>query len=339
MTSIRSKRKDDHVAHALEQNGYNHDFDNVVLVHNSLPDFDLKDVDTSAAYLKQKFNYPFYINAMTGGSEKTKEINRRLGLIAKYFGLALSVGSQHVALDDVIYEDSFRIVREVNPDGFIIGNVNANATVDEAKRAIAMIDANALGIHINIAQELTMDEGDREFTHWLDHIQAIVEAVDVPVIVKEVGFGMNDTTVRKLISRGVAHVDVSGKGGTNFIAIENARSKKKRFSYLEDWGISPVESLLMTRSSHHDIEMLASGGVKTPLDVAKLLRLGANAVGISSYFLTVAHLEETEMFEEVSQFIYELKVIMTLVGAKSITQLKTVNVRLLNHLEVYNETK
>ncbi|WZU01553.1 hypothetical protein MGH68_19450 [Erysipelothrix sp. D19-032] len=109
-----------------------------------------------------------------------------------------------------------------------------------------MIKADALGIHINIAQEITMDEGDRDFAHWLDHIEAIIRSVDVPVIVKEVGFGMSDETVRQLLDRGVRYVDVSGRGGTNFIMIENARSERKRYDYLADWGLTPVESLLMT---------------------------------------------------------------------------------------------
>lgn len=337
--NIRSQRKDDHVVHALEQNGFHNDFQNVRFVHNSLPNINMSDVDLESSYLNHRFAYPVYINAMTGGSEKTKEINHRLALIAARFGLAMSVGSQHVALDDASQVASFSVVRDVNPDGFLIGNVNANATVEEAQRAIAMIGANALGIHINVAQEITMDEGDRDFSHWLDHIRAIVEAVDVPVLVKEVGFGMSLKTVQQLYDCGVRYVDVSGRGGTNFIAIENARSEKKRYDYLSDWGITPVESLLMTRPLHHKVCMLASGGVTTPLDVLKLVALGAQGVGVSGYFLKVSHLDEKEMFEEVALFLEDLRKCMVLIGAQNINELRNADIQLREGLVMYRETK
>ncbi|CAM3562814.1 MULTISPECIES: type 2 isopentenyl-diphosphate Delta-isomerase [Erysipelothrix] len=339
MSSIRSQRKDDHVAHALEQNGFKNDFELVRFIHNSLPNMNFSDVDLSSHYFGHAFEYPVYINAMTGGSDKTREINQKLAMIAKHFGLAMAVGSQHVALDDASQIPSFSIVRETNPDGFIIGNINANASVDDAIRAIQMIKADALGIHINIAQEITMDEGDRDFAHWLDHIEAIIRSVDVPVIVKEVGFGMSDETVRQLLDRGVRYVDVSGRGGTNFIMIENARSERKRYDYLADWGLTPVESLLMTQPYHHQAQMLASGGVTNPLDVMKLLRLGAHGVGISGYFLKAAHLETDAMFDEVELFLEDLKKLMVLIGASDLTALRKRKIQLLERLVMYDETK
>lgn len=336
--SIRSKRKDDHVELALSLGNYNNDFSKVKFIHNSLPNLNWDDISLNSRYLNQDFNFPVYINAMTGGSEKTKVINSRLAKVAKHFGLAMSVGSQHVALDNPEFSSSFSVIREVYPEGFFIANVSANATVEMAQQAITMIGANALGIHINIAQEITMDEGDRDFSHWLENIKAIVKGVSVPVIVKEVGFGMSNNTVETLISLGVKHIDVSGNGGTNFIAIENARSEKKRFDYLMDWGHSPVESLLMTKMYHSHVEMLASGGVKNPLDVMKLCRLGAQGVGISKTFLEAVQNEET-MIEDVSEFLVDLKKMMMLLGVSSIKDLRNVPIQLNDSLERLYGTK
>lgn len=319
----RSERKDAHVKHALEQIIRKNDFDRVGLTHQSLPSFDLEDVNLSTTYLNHQFDYPIYINAMTGGSEKTKEINRKLASLAKRFNLAMSVGSQHVALDDPIYESSFSIIRETYPNGFFIGNVNGNASVEDAKRAIKMIDANALGIHINPAQELTMDEGDRQFKHWIHNIEAIVKGVNIPVIVKEVGNGLSKKTVQKLMEIGVKHVDLSGKGGTNFIDIENNRSERKRYDYLNHWGISTVDSLLQNQAHMEDIEVVASGGIRNPLDVIKALALGANAVGMSRYFLDRAH-EKND--QELIMFLEDLKKIMVLVDCVDIKSLKKLEV-------------
>ncbi len=333
--SVRSQRKDDHVALALSLDSQKNDFNLVKFEHNSLPNLNWDDISMRSNYLNHDFSYPVYINAMTGGSEKTKVLNARLATIAKEFGLAMSVGSQHVALDNPEYTSSFSIIRDVYPDGFFIANVSANATLERAQAAIDMIGANALGIHINIAQEITMDEGDRDFAHWFENISSIVKGVSVPVIVKEVGFGMSEATVQKLLDLGVKHVDVSGKGGTNFIAIENARSIKKRFDYLLDWGHSPVESLLMTKPLHDSVEMLASGGVQNPLDVMKLLRLGAQGVGISKMFLEAVQNEDT-MIDDIADFLEDLKKMMMLLGVKDIAALKTTNIQLHESLVRYD---
>lgn len=336
---MRSRRKDEHVELALRQEHSEiNDYGLVRFIHRGLVRLDLKDIDTSSNYLNHDFSLPFYINAMTGGSMKTLETNRKLSRLAKHFGLAMAVGSQHAALNDSSLEESYRVVRSENPDGFIMGNVSANASVEEAIRAVKMIDANALGIHINVAQELTMDEGDRDFSAWEDNIAAIVKALDVPVIVKEVGFGMSSETVQRLIDCGVKHVDVSGHGGTNFIWIENTRSKAKRFDYLSDWGISTVESLLMTKSLHSKVEVFASGGVKTPLDVMKLLALGAKAVGISGHFLHAAQLEEDLMIASIEDFIEDFKRLMLLVGAKGVSDIASCQLQLLGRLgQMYEE--
>ncbi|NLW15860.1 MAG: type 2 isopentenyl-diphosphate Delta-isomerase [Erysipelothrix sp.] len=318
---MRSKRKDEHLLYALEQDTFYDGFEGVRLTHQSLPSYDMSDVSLQSTYLNRTFETPIYINAMTGGSDKTLEVNKKLALLAQKHKLAMAVGSQHVALDDPQYEKTFRIVRENYPEGFLIGNVNANATVEEAKRAIEMIDANALGIHINPAQELTMDEGDRNFKHWIENISNIVASVDVPVIVKEVGNGMSLETVEKLIAIGVKHVDVSGRGGTNFIWIENKRSEAKRYDYLENWGLTTVESLVDNIQHQKKVEVIASGGVTSPLDVIKCLVLGAKAVGMSGMFLKAVMNNEEEKIDD---FIEDLKKLLILVDVNSPSKLNTI---------------
>ncbi len=318
---MRSKRKDEHVKYALEQENFYHDFEKVKLIHQALPSYDLNEVSLKTNYLNHDFDLPIYINAMTGGSNKTLQINTKLALLAKKHKLAMAVGSQHVALDDAQYEASFKVVRENYPEGFLISNVNANATVEDAKRAIKMIDANALQIHINPAQELSMDEGDRTFKHWSENIKAIAQAVDVPVLVKEVGNGLSKETVDKLIDLDVKHVDVSGRGGTNFIWIENARSEYKRYDYLENWGLTTVEALIDNEVHFDKVEVLASGGIKTPLDVIKSLALGAKAVGMSGLFLK-AVMDDREI--EIEHFIEDLKKIMVLVDVNKVQSLRDI---------------
>ena len=335
----RSQRKDDHMNLALKQETRTNDFDLIRYFHHSFPELNFNDVDLSAKYLNHYFDYPFYINAMTGGSLKTKELNRKLAILAKKYNLMMVVGSQHAALDDETLAETYSIVREVNPDGFIVGNINPNASVEEAKRAIEMIGANALSIHVNPAQELAMDEGDRDFSHWLDSIKKIKQAVSVPVIVKEVGFGMSRYTISQLYKIGIEHVDVSGRGGTNFIKIENDRSEMKELDYLENWGMSTVESLLEAKPFMSKIEILASGGVRHPLDVIKALSLGASAVGMSGHFLRMAQKEEETMEKEMERFIDDLKKIMLLLGKRNIGQLIDTDLILEGRLKDHYEKK
>ena len=318
---MRSKRKDEHVQEALKQSINTNDFDRLRFVHQSFPNLNYEDVDTSVTVFGRQFPLPVYINAMTGGSKKTEEINRKLALLAKKYDLMMVVGSQHAAIDDPSLKSSYQIARKTHPQGFIVGNVNPNASVEAALCAIEMLEADALSIHVNPAQELTMDEGDRDFKHWLDNIELINKSVKVPVIVKEVGFGISHETINTLKNIGIKNIDVSGKGGTNFIAIENNRSINKRFDYLHNWGLSTVECLIMARNQN-DITKFASGGIRNPLDVIKALALGAEAVGLSRYFLDLAQLEEEKMYESFSLFVEDIKRIMLLLGAKNIKELR-----------------
>lgn len=261
------------------------DFDRVRFVHHSIPNINVDEVDLTSRTTDFDMTYPIYINAMTGGSEWTKQINAKLAVVARETGLAMAVGSTHAALRNPKMAESFSIARQTNPEGIIFSNVGADVPVDKAVEAVSLLDAQALQIHVNAPQELVMPEGNREFSTWLDNVAAIVQRVDVPVIIKEVGFGMSKELYKDLIDVGVTYVDVSGKGGTNFVTIENERRSNKDMDYLANWGQSTVESLLESSAYQDSLNVFASGGVRTPLDVVKSLALGAKAVGMSRPFL------------------------------------------------------
>lgn len=253
-------------------------------MHHSIPNINVDEVDLTSRTTDFDMTYPIYINAMTGGSEWTKQINAKLAVVARETGLAMAVGSTHAALRNPKMAESFSIARQTNPEGIIFSNVGADVPVDKAVEAVSLLDAQALQIHVNAPQELVMPEGNREFSTWLDNVAAIVQRVDVPVIIKEVGFGMSKELYKDLIDVGVTYVDVSGKGGTNFVTIENERRSNKDMDYLANWGQSTVESLLESSAYQDSLNVFASGGVRTPLDVVKSLALGAKAVGMSRPF-------------------------------------------------------
>ena len=320
-------RKDEHVDLALDnfKKFKSSDFDSMKIVYNSLSFTDFEDVDLSTNFCGLDFEFPFYINAMTGGSDKTLEINKQLANIAKRTGIAIASGSMSAALKDEKQIPSFKILRENNPEGIIMANIGAEYSLKEALRAVEIIDADILQIHINLIQELVMPEGDRSFKVWTKNIEEIVKNVGVPVIVKEVGFGMSDVTIRSLKDLGVKTIDVSGAGGTNFVTIENERRENKEFHYLEDFGISKIDSLLNSLSYQDNVEILASGGIRHPLDILKSLILGAKAVGISGLILsTLMNEGEDETVKLINRYKQELKTLMVLVDREKISDLHTV---------------
>ncbi|WP_436960694.1 type 2 isopentenyl-diphosphate Delta-isomerase [Staphylococcus xylosus] len=320
----REQRKNEHVEIAMAQKDATiSDFDEIRFVHHSIPNIDVDDVDLTSNLTDFTLNQPLYINAMTGGSEWTKQINEKLAVIARETGIAMAVGSTHAALRNSKMASSFSVVRETNPEGIIFSNVGADVPVDKAVESVKLLDAQALQVHVNAPQELVMPEGNRTFSTWMENLAQIVARVDVPVIVKEVGFGMSKETIKSLNEIGIKYVDVSGRGGTNFVDIENERRTYKDMDYLGLWGQTTVESLLESTAYQQDMNILASGGVRTPLDAVKCLALGASAVGMSRPFLN--HVENygiTETLNYTEQFTEHMKKIMTMLDAKSIKDLQ-----------------
>jgi isopentenyl-diphosphate Delta-isomerase len=322
--SIREKRKDEHVHLALNTNeALQSDFDDLFFVHRSLPEMNQEEVDLTARVGDLKLKYPLYINAMTGGSEKTGAINAALAEAAKETGIAIAVGSQHSGLRNETLADTYRVVRDKNPNGIVFGNVGADAPVDYALRAIDMLQADALQIHLNVPQEVVMPEGERHFSGMLKKIEAIIKKTTLPVIIKETGFGMCGETLAQFKKCGVQFVDVGGGGGTDFIHIENERREKKDFSYLKNWGQSTPVSLLEAQPFLDDMTILASGGIRNPLDAVKSMALGASAVGAAGSFLKVLHTSGTEgLIEEINTWKEHLKMIFLMQGARSIEDIR-----------------
>ncbi|WP_422119376.1 type 2 isopentenyl-diphosphate Delta-isomerase [Gardnerella sp. DNF00354] len=338
--SLIEQRKDDHIEIAYRQ--YNAQaesgFEHVRFIPNALPQLALNDVDTSVRVFDEttKWDTPLYINAMTGGSKKGENINESLARVAAKTGLAMASGSLSAALKNPRLAETFSVIRRFNPQGFVMANVSAGASAEQAIKAVEILQANALQIHLNAAQELVMSEGDRDFSAWLNNIETIVSALDsmkVPVVVKETGCGMSARDVLRLQNVGVRAVDVGGRGGTNFVAIENARrGRESGYEFLDSWGLTTVESLIdiaqcdeILREPRDSAQMqvFASGGVRTPLDVVRSLRLGASAAGVAGEFLhTLISEGEDALVEQIESWKAQIRVIMALLGCKNIEDLR-----------------
>jgi len=322
----RSKRKWDHIHLALATGHERHaGFDDISFIHQSLPNSSLEQVNLNTKIGELFLSSPIFINAMTGGGgERTFEINRNFAIAAKESGVAIAVGSQMSALRDSAERKTYEIVRKEYQNGIIIGNLGSEATVDEAKAAIEMLEANALQIHLNIVQELAMPEGDRDFRFALERIEKIVSNVDVPVIIKEVGFGMNRETVAKLQSVGISAVDIGGFGGTNFAKIENER-RTNSLAFFNEWGIPTTVAIVEANETATGISVIASGGIQTSFDIAKSIALGADAAGMAGFFLKILMKEGIDaLIKEIKMLHQELAIIMTALGAKNIFALQHV---------------
>ncbi|MDR0300542.1 MAG: type 2 isopentenyl-diphosphate Delta-isomerase [Streptococcaceae bacterium] len=284
-------RKDEHLSLAQKfwrnQNFENSTgFGDIRLIPKSLPEISMTEIDISANVFGYKFKKPFYIEAITGGSERGDRINAQLAEIAKNQRLAMAVGSQSIALKYPELAVGFAKVRQIHKDGFLFANIGASHGLEGAKRAVDMIEANALEIHVNVIQELAMKdgEGDRSF-YWLENINEIASQLDVPVIVKEVGFGMSQQTFQLLGETAVSAINVGGRGGTNFAWIEEQRAKE--FSlYLDAQGLSAPESLLEAKFASISKPLIATGGIQYASQIVKSQVLGASLVSSAGFILS-----------------------------------------------------
>lgn len=319
---MRTSRKMEHVLHALRlgQSGQQ-GLDDLKLVHNCLPETSSQQIKLHTLIGELQLSSPILINAMTGGSDETETINRELAVVAREKKLAMAVGSQMAAIKDKQVASSYQIVRKVNPDGIIFANIGSEATVEQAKQAIEMVEANALQIHLNVMQELIMPEGDRNFIGMEERIAAIIDNVSVPVIVKEVGFGIMRESAARLKKLGVSIIDVGGTGGTNFAAIENAR-RPAQVDWLNNWGNKTSIALLESLTVFPRGSVIASGGIQNPVDIVKALIAGASLTGMAGAFLRVLQTEGTEsLLHFVDELHSGLTMVMTALGASSIQEL------------------
>jgi isopentenyl-diphosphate delta-isomerase len=311
-----ARRKTDHLTINAEQDVQFREvspgFEQYHFVHAALPELSLSEVDLRTSFLGHTLQVPFLISSMTGGMERGREINRRLAAAAQRFGCAMGVGSQRVAIEDPTRAGTFA-VRDVAPDVMLLANLGAiqlkyGFGPDECQRAIEMIDADGLILHLNPLQEALQPEGNRNFSGLLRKIEAVCKALPKPVVVKEVGGGISALVARQLASAGVAAIDVSGAGGTSWSAVEHYRavtSLRRRLSAtFIDWGIPTALSLQMARAGASDTPLIASGGLLTGLDAAKAMAFGADLAGFAGPLLRAAMAGE-EALEELLQALIE----------------------------------
>ena len=339
MINPHSHRKDEHVSLAEYFNRQQNfdEFNHVRFIHQSLPECSYQEINPTTRLGPLKLSWPFYIEAMTGGSLRTQKLNAQLSQIARTTHLAMASGSQRITLNQPQLIPTFTTIRHHNPDGTIIANTGASSSVPEAQRIVKMLHADALELHVNVPQELIMPEGARSF-YWLKNIQAINQRLKIPVIVKEVGFGMAKESIQNLKKIGIKYINVGGRGGTNFAKIENFRRHNQELGYLANWGQSTIESLLESRPFEPQMTVIASGGVKNALDVAKAIALGASAVGIAGAILhSLLRNGKSKTVQLIRSWQLGLKIIMTMLGCRNIHELQKqrliLNPKLISYLK------
>src|SRR5699024_1808964 len=276
------------------------------------------------------------INAMTGGSKFAAEINRDLSLLASEFNIPMAVGSETIIVcEDDGCRGSFKVVRQnIGSEGVVIANLSGHATLDDTKKALDIIEGDAMQIHLNVAQELSMEEGNRSFKGILDNIENIVNNIDKPVIVKEVGFGISKDVAQRLYDIGVQYVDVSGHGGTNFIEIENLRNIGTDLTDLYSWGIPTALSLIKCRELTDDLRIISSGGIRNSMDVARSLVLGADIVGVSGELLSyLVHGGYDNAYDYLDSLTYKLKMIMLMMGKKNLNDFRKSDYKIKGQLK------
>lgn len=323
-------RKLDHIEISLKediQSRTKNGFDDITFVHRALPEINRDEIELTCDFFGRKIGAPIIIAGMTGGHEKAEEINRNLALAATELNIPMGVGSQRAGIEDEKLAPTYSIARETAPDIFLIGNLGAvqfskGYGIEEAKKAVEMIDANALAIHLNPLQEAIMPEGDTDFKGALRGLEELKD-LDVPVIAKETGAGIAMEEAKLIEKAGAAGIDVGGLGGTSFSAVEYYRRKGFEKTFW-DWGIptavSTIECIEGTK-----LNIISTGGVRNGLEVAKALSLGAVACGIAHPLLSGAVKGKDEVLNTLNRVIEELKTAMFLTGARTIEELRNVD--------------
>lgn len=336
------KRKQDHLKWALDsktQAVEMNDLHKVVLQHEALPEIDFKEVDISTSFFSSfekseknfKLSSPIFISSMTAGHEQGELINDRLAGLSHRHQILMGVGSQRKELVDRTAAKEWSLLRKKYPQALLLGNLGIaqiiKTSAADVQRLVDSLEAKALIVHLNSLQEALQPEGTPEFSGGLHAIQKLVKALDVPVIVKEVGCGFSQKTLEKLMATGVFAVDVAALGGTHWGRLEGLRSTEGSMLYgvsqaFSQWGWTQLESLLHCQNSVYSGEYWASGGIRSGLDVAKCISLGAKKVGSALPFLQKALVSEVALEELLEQWNYELKVALFCTGSKTLQDLK-----------------
>jgi len=330
-----SSRKSDHIRINLEEDvssGLTTGLESYRFIHQALPEINLKDVSLELDLFGRRLKAPVLISSMTGGTSQASTLNRRLAEAAQECGIAMGLGSQRAAIEQPELAETYQ-VREIAPDVLLFANLGAvqlnySYGVDECRRAVEMIEADALILHLNALQEAVQPEGDTLFAGLLGKIETVCKALPVPVIAKEVGWGFSETTARQLSNAGVRVIDVAGAGGTSWTQVEMHRAQNESQARLAaaflDWGIPTAEAILNVRRATPEITIFASGGLRTGVDIAKCIALGATLGGMASPLLKAANRSVEEAVQTIQEITSEIRVCMFACGAADLTSLSQI---------------
>jgi isopentenyl-diphosphate Delta-isomerase len=330
-----SSRKSDHIRINLEddvQSGLTSGLERYRFIHQALPELDLDQVDGSQSLFGKTLRAPLLISSMTGGTDEAAAINRTLAEAAQATGIAMGLGSQRAAIDNPKLAATFQ-VRQVAPDILLFANLGAiqlnySYGLAECQRAVDMIQADALILHLNALQEAVQPEGETRFAGLTRKIEAVCKALPVPVIAKEVGWGFSEQDARRLAEAGVAAIDVAGAGGTSWSQVEMHRAENDSQARLAaafvDWGIPTAEAILNVRRAAPDLRIFASGGLRTGVDIAKCIALGASLGGMAGPFLKAASNSLEAAIQTIHEIQHEIQVVMFAIGAGTIKQLQAI---------------
>ncbi|HEX7541022.1 MAG TPA: type 2 isopentenyl-diphosphate Delta-isomerase, partial [Anaerolineales bacterium] len=299
-------------------------------VHQALPELDLEAVDTTLSLFGKQLNAPILISSMTGGTGEAKTINRRLAEAAQTVGVAMGVGSQRAALENPELAETFSIARKVAPDILLFANLGAvqlnySYGIDHCRRAVDMLQADALCLHLNPLHEAVQDAGDTNFAALAKKIEQICKKIEVPVIAKEVGWGISERTAKILADCGVSAIDVAGAGGTSWSQVEMHRAPNEFTRELAatffNWGIPTTDSILNVKRVAPDMTIFASGGINDGLDIAKCVALGATLGGMAGPFLKAAAISSAKAVEMMQLTMRQIQVTMFGVGVDNLNLL------------------
>jgi isopentenyl-diphosphate delta-isomerase len=332
VTSI-SSRKSDHIRTNLEENvqsGLTTGLEHYHFVHRALPEINMLDINLGTKLFGKQLNAPLLISSMTGGTEQAAQINLTLAKAAQLTGIAMGIGSQRAAIEQANLATTFQ-VRSVAPDILLFANLGAiqlnyGYGIEECQRAVDMIEADALILHLNSMQEALQPEGETNFAGLLNKIEMVCRLLPVPVIAKEVGWGFSVDDISLLVNAGIAAIDVAGAGGTSWSQVEMHRARDESQARLAatfvDWGIPTSQAILNVRQTAPHLPIIASGGVRTGMDIAKCLALGASLGGMANPYLKAAVQSLDATLQLIRELEREIRVCMFGCAAENISSLQ-----------------
>jgi isopentenyl-diphosphate delta-isomerase len=335
---MNQRRKSDHIRINLQEDvNFKHvstGFERYRFIHCALPDLNIEDVDTANTLLGKRLTAPLLISSMTGGAPEARQINQRLAEAAQAAGVGMGLGSQRAGLEEPALADTYR-VRHLAPDILLLANLGAvqlnyGYGPDECRRAVEMVEADALILHLNPLQEALQPEGDTRFAGLLNKIEAICQASEVPVVVKEVGWGISEPVARQLASAGVAALDIAGAGGSSWSQVEMHRAttehQRQVAAAFAEWGIPTAASLRMAQRGAPGLSIIASGGIRDGVQMAKAIALGAAACGVAGPFLRAASESTADVADLIAVLTAQLRVAMFAAGATDIPALQRTSI-------------